>query len=284
MKYFIPNLSFQDIIQKFIETDDPIYVYNFLIRYFYINMKAEKNIFFKIDKHITYSDIQKMITQYSKKFDDYIVSDHTIFYILDIESNTELFRHFISNCDWKEWNNKTILEVGCGGGIYTFLFNELKTYFNVPNLQICSYDFSDYKISKILNIEKRCEWTNNIIKCVDCIEESFDDVNNDIVLIYSETFSMFGAHRENFYKIIDNIKFRLSLDNIFPYSFRINNTEEINVNDFHQCENSDIISHVFINNKFQNILTGFDIDKETEILKKYINENYSCFGFRWGFW
>jgi len=285
MKYLIENISNQELLHQFIETDDSIYVFNLLARYFYYNLCIEMEQEYKMGEFNTqnFAEVISFFKQHSEELKLWR-NDHTIRYALDVLSNTILFRHFL-NYPWTQWENKTVLEVGAGFGIYVFLFNLIKEYYNV-NIQLKSYDLSDYKLDKIRKIGEFLEWSDNKIITADCcVSETFDDcINDDIALIYSETFSR-EVGREPYFKIIDNIIFDCK-DSIkqpyilFPSYFTIEGKNVNAVEYTHHKDDDDKISHVKINGIYQS-LYGFEVDDNTQAITDYMREYYPEHGFRW---
>lgn len=269
MKYIIQDKTDLEILELFIQTDHPIYVFNLLLKYFYYNLSISTKKYSYIFKYNN-ETLNELLEYYKNNYETFKKIDHTFYYSLDIESNIELFRHFLKY-PWEKWDNGTILEVGSGFGIYTYLFNLFKDYYNLTNLKIISYDFSKYKIKKLKKIGAILQWTNNEYNIADATKtETFESLKTDnIKLIYSETFSSLGYDRENYNRIISNIKKCKLKGIIFPKDFIIK---------------ENLITHVKINDHYQS-LSGFEIDLESIKIKKYIELKFKgYFGFRWGWW
>jgi hypothetical protein len=310
-RYFL-NASIKNLLYLFITTKRPLYVYNILLRYFYFYFLHERivdKLKIKLDlkplvsdlqdwytKPIPYSNISRSLSIINSEYWIPLCGvDHTFYYSLDIESNTELFRHF-SLYDWKNWKDGVVLEVGSGFGIYVFLFNLFKKYYENKNLYIYSFDFDQYKIDKLKDLYRFLGLVDkNDFILGDCSEkETFKFLNNkSIHLFYSETFSGKGAHTQDYFKIMDNLfnNFRgiINPENIFPYWFIINKKEYSALDYVNYVNNSNsdeylnhFIDGFIINNRYQS-LTGYDIDDETIEIKNYIQEKFKKrIGFRWG--
>lgn len=269
MKYLIKDKTDLELLDLFVQTDDAIYCFNLLLRYFYYNINIETKKYTKVLNYneVNLTDCFEYYRENAEILKNKNTHDHTIYYSLDINSNVELFRHFL-NFKWE--NEGTVLEVGSGFGIYTYLFNLIKEYYNFE-FKLVSYDFSEYKINKLKQIGALLKWKNNEYYVADATKpETFDSVKNDnIKLIYSETFSSLGVNRENYNRIMNNIAYCGLSGIIFPNDFIIEN---------------DIFKKVKINGKYQS-LDGFEIDDRSKEIEKYIKENYDgLFGFRWGLW
>lgn len=312
-KTFFLDQSVQHLFNQFMETKKSIYVYNILLRYFYLYFLHEKLIKkLNITLHMKYS-INDLLHWYENSISyNYIEDslkiinspkwiplcgvDHTFYYSIDIESNIELFRHF-AEYPWDEWNNGVVLEVGSGFGIYSFVFNLFKKYYNLDNLHIYSFDFDTYKVDKLKDLYKFLKLTdNNDFIIGDCSKkETFEFLRKEkIYLLYSETFSGKGAHTQDYFKIMNNVfnNFNETLSyntHIFPYEFIINNKKysaREYVEYVNASENDDYLKHFIdgflINGKYQ-FLTGYEIDKETIEIREYIRNKFPRrIGFRWG--
>ena len=272
MKNIIYNLSDLELLNKFIHTNDPIYCYNLLVRYFYYNMSVEMNKFRYI-YDFNEINLEQVFDFYKNEYNRLIkvsTGDRTIYYSLDLISNIELFRHFLKY-PWSSWNDKIVIECGVGFGIYTYLFNLIKMLFNV-NLSIHSIDYSEYKIKKLEKISGLLQWSDNVIKCADAREVlTFDGYDGNVKLIYSETFSMFDVSKENYFLIKDNLEkcFDFNETILFPKDFVIEN---------------DSIKSVVINGVYRN-LSNFRVDNRSQnIMNDLLSEYPKIFGFRWGKW
>ncbi len=224
-QFFIDD-NIENLFKSFIETKEPIYVYNILIRYFhlYFNHTTTKNYYTdNIDKNTIYATLDMINTPEWKSL---LEKDHTIRYSLDMITNTTLFRHFCEY-DWENWKDGNVLELGSGFGIYVFMFVLLKKYYKLDNLQILSADFSEYKINNLTSLYKSLNEDVNLV-CGDCTDPALYSHLKDqkIHLLYSETFSQIDALRESFFKIMDTVlQQNLDIDNTFPEDFIISKTE-----------------------------------------------------------
>lgn len=311
-KYFV-NESIAILMYEFLSTKKPIYVYNILLRYFYFYFLHEKltnKLDIKLDIKPSVQDFNNWYVRLiSEEKIESVLSvinsehwiplcgvDHTFYYSIDIESNTELFRHF-SLLPWYDWGiGGTVLEVGSGFGIYVFLFNLFKKYYGYNDLQIYSFDFDTYKIEKLKSLYKFLNLTDkNDFVIGDCSKkETFKFLKRKpIKLFYSETFSGKGAHTQDYFKIMNNVfsNFSKSIrpEAIFPYQFIINGQEfsaKEYVDYVNSSNNDDYLNHFIdafkINGKYQ-YLTGYEIDAETAEIKEYIKSRFkNRIGFRWG--
>lgn len=286
MKYVIENQTDLELLTNFIQTDDPVYVYNLLLRYFYYNMCIELNRYEDL-ANFNISTLTEFLIFYKENYEKLTNwhQDHTLYYALDVNSNVELFRHFLKY-PWEQWNDKTILEVGAGFGIYVFLFNLIKTYYNL-NTRIKAYDFSEYKINKIKQVGNFLQWNNTVYTIADCcLRETFKDcVDDDIVLIYSETFSR-RVGKEPYFRIMQNIIQKCS-DLIrtpyilFPKDFIIEGEHTETTAYINHMNEDAYIQYFLVNEKYQSLIE-FDVDEETTKLTNYIQHQWGdCIGFRW---
>lgn len=272
MKYYLNEPS-EEMFEKFIKTNEPIYFFNILLNYFNLSMNVmygPMNLF----EAFEYCSVNT-----SKIKDD----DYTYYFSLDISSNIKLARYFLS-LPWEEWDNKDIFEVGCGFGLYTHFFNLIKDYYKL-NTKIYSYDFVRTKIRKLRKIELLLGWSNNIILCKDCIKfRDFKD--KDIALLYSETFSSKAALKEDYFRIMKNIISQdINIhDKIFPREFIISGKQYTTKEYLLNLNKDDVIESVKIGNEMCS-LSEFRCDDELEIYNYMKNEfEYkNVFGFRWGF-
>ena len=145
------ELTAKENFAEYYNTRSEKYLLNILARHFFMKMCTR----FKYDLEFNEDNFNRILKIYKKGAIEYIriEDDHTIFYCMDVVSNKKILDEILTY-PWEDWKGHTVLEVGSGFGVFTYLFNLIKEYFDI-DVEIVSIDFSESKINSLNSFVSR---------------------------------------------------------------------------------------------------------------------------------